>query len=133
MDRRRAALDRAIDELRKQLRDIEKQLRALRRSPEGGAQRGFNRNGEAGRDAALAYLTEEAEQDLQRLRDMHAFVGAFRDGKLSREEFLAGPSVRDPEDLDLGELLADPLGFAQTTAAPSRSKAKGKSRAKRSK
>ncbi len=114
VERRHAALVAANLELRKQLRALERQLRLLRRSPEGQLAKDMDRRRQSGRDAAVASIVEEAESDLNQLREVHAFVSAFRDGKMSLAEFIEVPWCADDadDDIDLDEVLVAFMGFA---------------------
>ena len=122
VERRHAALIETNRELRKQLRELEKQLRALRRSPEGQLASDIDRHGQSGRDAGIAGVVEAAESELNELREMHAFVGAFRDGKMSLAEFLDGPARNHDVDEagDFEAALAALMSIAEEEAAMNR-------------
>jgi hypothetical protein len=86
-----AALARENRELEAQLAALERELRAVRRSPQGAMARdvlaGRRRRG----GGAFDDLVEQAEEELERLRGIAAHVRAFRDGKISLQDLLAGP------------------------------------------
>jgi len=50
---------------------------------------------------------EEAEEELQRLRDLLSFVTAFRDKKVSLAEFLRGPPSWQQAAFEIEDLLFD--------------------------
>ena len=121
-ERRHAALVEANLELRKQLRALDRQLRVLRRSPEAQLARGVKGHGQSGRDTGAAGMVEAAENGLNELRELHAFVAAFRDGKMSLADFLEGPTPGDDafDEVDLEEALAALMGFAKEVAGMNR-------------
>lgn len=100
--RRLEALDRNCDELRAQLRELERELRAVRRSPRGTVARELKRAGRAGYDLADLDVVQDLDRaafELRRVRD--AFT-AYRDHRLSLLELLshaALASLRDDEEL----------------------------------
>lgn len=116
IERRLAVLAEADGELRKQLRALEREVRGRRRTPEADLAK-TRKRGPSGVDMLL----EQAEAELESLRKMHAFVEAFRDGKMSLEEFLEGPPsggmIADDEIVDLEEAFADFVGFVEEVAA----------------
>jgi hypothetical protein len=104
IDQRFAALVRANDELRKQLRTIDRELRALRRSGDARLARDLRRDREAGETPCV---TGDLDDELATLRRVHDFVRRFRDGEMSLAEFLDGPDADDDEEiLEIADALA---------------------------
>jgi hypothetical protein len=89
-----AALERTVRELKAQLRSVLDELRALRRSDEFHAAKGFRQAQDAGVDPLVEVL-EETETVVQVLREVRDLALAFSAGKIAFAEFFAGPpSVR---------------------------------------
>ena len=103
VERRFAAMEQANEELRSQLRAIEREVRALRRGAEGRLAADLRRRG-GGREAPS--VTAEFEQELEPLRRMCDFIRRFRDGQISLETFLDGPDAEDDDVVDLTDALA---------------------------
>ena len=118
LERRQRALGEANVELRKQLRALDRQLRRLRQSPEAQLAREAKAPGKAGSEGGIAPLVDEAERALQGLRELHAFVAAFRDGQISLKDFLDGPLLTDPAELEVEEALLAFMRFAEELAPP---------------
>ncbi len=93
VDRHVAARERTNAELRTQLRALDRELRALRASAEGKLAKEVKRHGDG-------ELAAEADQELRSMRQVRDFVRAFRDGQISLEELLDGPSTDDVEAVD---------------------------------
>jgi hypothetical protein len=72
----------------------------------------------------VAGAVGEVEEQLRRLREVHAFVARFRDGKMSLDEFMTGPDLgleEDDDELDLDDSFADFLRSMESRlAGPSR-------------
>lgn len=97
------ALERAIDELRVQLSELKSEARQLERAE---ALQFFSVDGagQSGKSLDRFIRTVEAELDeLTRIRD---FVAAFRDKKLTLDEFLCGPVFQfGGAEFDFDDLL----------------------------
>jgi hypothetical protein len=97
------ALERAIDELRLQLSELKNETRQLERAE---ALQFFSADvaGQPGKSLDRFVRTVEAELDeLTRIRD---FVAAFRDKKLTLDEFLCGPVFQfGGAEFDFDDLL----------------------------
>ena len=133
MERRHAALEEATDELRKQLRALECQLRQLRASENGRLARALKRHGRQSDDAGLASVVGPVEQEVAALRRVHDFVEAFADGKITLAEFLAGPAPEEADDDDLSVVLEDALSqLASMLESREPTKHRRRSRGKRS-
>ena len=96
-ERRLAVLDEQNRHLRKQLRAVEKELRAFRRSREGHIARAVDAQG---RERVVAEAEGEAAGEVAALSHLRDFVAAFRDGRMSLEDFLAGPDLGPDDDGD---------------------------------
>jgi hypothetical protein len=127
VERRVAAIDRANDALRGQLRAIEREIRALRRSEGGRLATDLRRRGG---DGPAVGVTSGFERELAALRAMCDFVRRFRDGEMSLAAFLDGPGAEDDlDDLDVAEVLAALVMLAQDEAVgagPTRNRRRGK-------
>lgn len=99
IDRQVAARERTNAELRTQLRSLERELRALRASAEGKLAKEVQRHGDGD---YLTPIAAEADEELRSMRQVRDFIRAFRDGQISLEELLDGPSPDDVEAVDPG-------------------------------
>lgn len=109
VERRLAVLTQANDELRKQQREIDRQLRRLRNSEDGRLASALKRHGRTSGDGGLASVVGPIEEELETLRRVHDFVEAFGAGKITLAEFLAGPRRAEAETDDLSIILEDAL------------------------
>jgi hypothetical protein len=100
VDRRLEALETANGELRAQLRQLEREIRVLRTSPDGELAREVKRHG------TVDALTQQAEEELRILRAVRDFVRGFRDRKISLEAFLDGPDLGGADEDD-DEVIVD--------------------------
>ena len=89
-----AVLERTNDELRVQLRAIDRELRGLRHSPHGD----IVRQARSGRNA-IGEMVADARSDRDDLQSIRDHAVAFRDGKMSLADFLAGPGADAAEVL----------------------------------
>jgi hypothetical protein len=87
-------LERLNRALRAQLATVNRELRQLRRSVEEGAL-----------DMPLEATIACAESELAALEAMRAFVGDFRDGKISLRRFVMGPESLSIDDRELSALV----------------------------
>lgn len=108
LQRRLAAIDRSCDELRAQLRELERELRAVRRSPRGAVAREIKRANRAGYDLTdldVVHDLERAAFELRRIRDAFA---AYRDRRLTLLELLAHSALAGlQEDDDLLDAVTE--------------------------
>ena len=109
VERRLAVLAQANDELRKQQREIDRQLRRLRNSEDGRLASALKRHGRTSGDGGIASVVGPVEEELETLRRVHDFVEAFGAGKITLAEFLAGPRRAEAETDDLSIILEDAL------------------------
>jgi hypothetical protein len=119
-----ATLERTNGELRVQLRELDAEVRELRRSPHGDLVRDRRRGGDP--VAELLAQARAERDDLARIRD---HVSAFDRGKITFADFIAGPLAHEheePEDLDDGlRVVAAALAELRKASArprPSRSR-----------
>ncbi|HET9956342.1 MAG TPA: hypothetical protein VFQ61_17660 [Polyangiaceae bacterium] len=113
-------LNKLIEELKTQLRELSKQVRELRRASREFVFAG----GRKGISAAEAL--ELAERELGLLREIHEYVLAFSERRMSLHEFMAGPpALREEEQADeIPEELAE-LIFEMFSDAPAPSRRSG--------
>jgi hypothetical protein len=100
--RRLEALDRSCDELRAQLRELERELRAVRRSPRGAVAREIKRASRAGYDLADLDVVQDLDRAAFELRRMRDAFAAYRDQRLTLLELLshsALAALRDDDEL----------------------------------
>jgi HAMP domain-containing protein len=111
-DARRAvqALERTVAELKRQLRDVLDGLRETRRSEAYKLMKDLERQKKAGGDA-LAEAFEEARARLDEVCKVRDFVAAFRAGKLTWDQFVAGPEPSSGDELDDEALMRELLGM----------------------
>jgi hypothetical protein len=99
--RKLAHLERMNHDLRAQLAELNQALRELRRSPAGqmhldlqrAAREGQRGAGGRGKVDPLSTLVSEARSALAALRELQAFVISYRDGQLTIDAFMRGPSA----------------------------------------
>jgi hypothetical protein len=82
VERRCAVLDRMIEELREQLRSINRELKGLRRALPPP-------------NMPLEILVEETQEELAALEHIRAFVADFKEGRITLEQFKMGPPMPD--------------------------------------
>jgi hypothetical protein len=98
-ERRLAALERTMAELRDQLRTLDRELREARRADPRrvfGGPFASTRGGDASGVESMLTALERSLQQFEQARD---FIGAFRDGKLTIGELLQGPPSFEEQDV----------------------------------
>lgn len=133
-EQRCAALVETNTALRGQLRTLERELRALRKSEPVQLMKGINRAAKIRGGAPRSSVVDEATADRDRYRDVRDLVRDFRDGRATLAELMAGPKslAADLDELldsDMGDLLEEMLA-SMIAGAP---KARPAARARRSK
>jgi hypothetical protein len=99
-----SALERAVSELKEQLRRLRAEVKELKRSPEVAMAQAMKERTRGAPADVIAEAVADVEADAQQLRELLSFVTAFRDKNISLAEFLRGPpSVRS----DVADLLFD--------------------------
>ncbi|MEL4897152.1 J domain-containing protein [Crocosphaera sp. Alani8] len=97
--------------LRNQYENLKKELRMVRRTPEGKMVKEYRSCQKQGVDA-MAALTRELEEQVKPIESIRDFVRDFRDKKITISEFLKGPggggSVKEEEILEM--MLEELLG-----------------------
>jgi uncharacterized protein YukE len=95
--------------LRNQYENFKKELRMIRRKPEGTMVKEYRSCQKQGVDA-MAALTRELEEQVKPIESIRDFVKDFRDKKITISEFLKGPggSVKEEEILEM--MLEELLG-----------------------
>lgn len=124
-EQRFSALVRANEELRKQLRALDRELRGMRRSAHGRLARDLQRSRAAGLELDV---TGDLAHELAMLRRLHGFVARFRDGQMSLAQFLRGPGADDDDELDVTDALADLVILLQEQDRGTRTSAKRRRR-----
>jgi vacuolar-type H+-ATPase subunit I/STV1 len=120
--RRVTELLSANKELRRQLRALTAELKELKQSlPVSPAPR---RRGKASaRRSELDELIEQAERELDELRQLRDFAQRFADGHMSITEFLLGPELSGDDDDPFEQMLAEMLeAMAGAPPRPARSR-----------
>jgi len=112
-ERRCSSLDQTNRELRRQLKELDAQMRELKRSAPAEFATTLGLGGRRG-DAQVSDLLSSLEHDVEALRETRAFVQSFVEGKITRAQFVSGPRIGQPTDpddeLEMGDLedfLAD--------------------------
>jgi hypothetical protein len=100
-------LERAVMELKEQLRRLRAEIKELKRSAPLQMAQAMKQRGRVAPADPFAEALEEAEEELQQLRELLSFVTAFRDKKLTLAEFLRGPPSFQSAVLEIDELLFD--------------------------
>ncbi len=95
--------------LRNQYENLKRELRRVRRSPEGTMVKEYRACQKQGVDA-MGELTRELEEQVKPIESLRDFVRDFRDKKMTIAEFLKGPggSVKEEEILEM--MLEELLG-----------------------
>jgi hypothetical protein len=107
-------LERLNEALRSQLAALDRELKALRRSPPAQLIADPRRRGRPA--GAVEILVEEGGEARAALEKLHAFVTAFRDGRISLAEFLCGPD--GPADDDVDPFVALQILLSEEFGAP---------------
>jgi hypothetical protein len=114
-ERRCSSLEQTNRKLKRQLKELDAQMRELKRSAPAEFATALGLGCRSG-DAALSGLLSTIENEVKALRETREFVQSFVDGKITCAQFVAGPAngqPKEPDDeLEMGELedfLADIL------------------------
>jgi hypothetical protein len=114
-ERRCSSLEQTNRELKRQLKELDAQMRELKRSAPAEFATALGLGGRSG-DAQLSGLMSTLENEVEALRKTREFVQSFVDGKITCAQFVAGPVNGQPEDSDdepemgaLEDFLADIL------------------------
>ena len=112
VERRHAVLVENNLRLREQLRGLDRELRELRRSPEAQMVGDPKRRGRGGRpgSSGLEVMVDEVRVGVDTLRELHANVVAFRDGKVTLDRLIESntPEYDQLDELDgLDEIFGD--------------------------
>jgi hypothetical protein len=120
-ERRCSSLEQTNRELKLQLKELDTRMRDLKRSAPAEFAVAFGRRG-GHAEAPLDSLVSTLETEVDALRETRAFVQSFVDGKITCDQFVAGPARAQPDDSDdelamgiFEDFLADimlPPGFA---------------------
>jgi hypothetical protein len=137
--RRCAALERNIELLRQQLRELSRSLRGLRRSTEGAYVLEYRRLRRARVPDPLALMIAPLEEAAQALRQVHGFVTDYAEGRMTLTQFVAGPELpdrpegADPEEALFHELLftLDEIAAEEMAARPRKGRGRGKGKRQR--
>lgn len=101
LEKQRSQLIHENDILKQQYEEIKRELRYLRRTPEGTIVTDYRRATKEGVDP-IAEMVEQAQTQLEVITEIRDSVRDFQDQKITVEKFLAGP---DPKDhLTLNEM-----------------------------
>jgi hypothetical protein len=117
-EQREKALDEINQALQQQLKALRRELRQLQRSEVGRLASDLKRRPGDGEEAFL----QEGRDAVERLTSLRDFVLSFREGRISLEEFVAGPDpLEEDEELEMAlSNLAD--WIEQQASAPPRSR-----------
>jgi vacuolar-type H+-ATPase subunit I/STV1 len=117
--RRITELLSANKELRRQLRALTAELKELKQSlPSSPVPR---RRGKASaRRSEVDELIEQAERELDELRQLRDFAQRFADGHVSITEFLLGPELLNDDDDPFEQMLAEVLEAMTDAPRPGR-------------
>lgn len=103
IERRLAALDRSCDELRDQLRELDRTIRAVRRSPQSRMAKDLARAKRAGIELVDFDAIRELDKNAATLRRARDLCASYREGAITLAQLLTSPPLVDPDDDD--ELL----------------------------
>lgn len=103
IERRLAALDRSCDELRDQLRELDRTIRAVRRSPQSRMAKDLARAKRAGIELVDFDAIRELDKNAATLRRARDLCASYREGEITLAQLLTSPPLVDPDDDD--ELL----------------------------
>jgi hypothetical protein len=122
------ALVNAIGQLKRQLKGLEKDVRAVRATHEWKMTAELKKQSKKG--DPIAKVREQANAEVQPLRDTHTHLRRYEQGELTLEELLAGPRrIVDDDDSDGLPLRAEDL--EQILAMVAMGARRGKGRARR--
>lgn len=103
IERRLAALDRSCDELRDQLQELDRTIRAVRRSPQSRMAKDLARAKRAGIELVDFDAIRELDKNAATLRRARDLCASYREGAITLAQLLTSPPLVDPDDDD--ELL----------------------------
>lgn len=103
------ALERALADLKDQLRLLRADVKELKRSPAIAMAQATQERKRGAPADIFGEAVAEAEAELQALSELSSFVTAFRDEELSLAEFLRGPPSFQTQGVDIADLLFDVL------------------------
>ena len=130
-ERRCAALVETNAALVGQLRTLERELRALRKSEPVQLMKNIDRARKIRGGAHRSTVVEDATADRDRYRDVRDLVRDFRDGKATLAQLIAGPeslsgNVDELLDSEFGALLEEMFAAVSARAPNARPTAKGR-------
>ncbi len=96
--------------LRTQYENLKKELRTVRRTPEGDMVKEYRACEKQGVDA-MAELTVELEEQVKFVSNIRNFVRDFRDKKMTISEFVKGPNRSVDSEEILERMLEELLGI----------------------
>lgn len=105
LERRLVALEQSCDELREQLRELERAVRAIRRSPQSKVAREIKRAKRAGFELADLDVVRDLDQSAAQLRKARDLCASYREGTITLAQLLTSPPILDPEGDADDELL----------------------------
>ncbi len=117
-ERRCASLEQTNRELKRQLKELDAQMRELRRSDPAEFVTALGLGGKRG-DAQLGGLLATLESEVQALRETRELVQSFVEGKITLAELVAGPATGQPEEPDDEPELGDLDDFLIDILMPS--------------
>lgn len=123
LERRLIALDRSCDELRDQLRELDRTIRAVRRSPQSRMAKDLARAKRAGIELVDFDAIRELDKNAKTLGRARDLCVSFRDGAITLAQLLTSPPLVDPDDDD--ELLDLVTQLAAEMLERERGKAQG--------
>jgi hypothetical protein len=120
------ALVKAIGELKRQLKGLEKDVRAVRATHEWKVTAELKRQSKKG--DPIAKVREQANAEVQPLRDTHAHLRRYEAGEITLEDLLAGPRRGGDVDDDGLPLRAEDLEQILAMVAMGARRGKGRER-----
>lgn len=108
LERRLLALDQSCDELREQLLELERSVRAVRRSPQSKVAREIKRAKRAGFELVDLDVVRELDDAAAQLRKARDLCASYREGTITLAQLLTSPPIMDPDsDADSEDELLD--------------------------
>jgi HAMP domain-containing protein len=120
------ALVKAIGELKRQLKGLEKDVRSVRATREWKMTAELKKQSKKG--DPIAKVREQANAEVQPLRDTHAHLRRYEQGEITVEELLAGPRRLVDVDDDGLALRAEDLEQILAMVAMGARRGKGRAR-----
>jgi hypothetical protein len=105
LERRLVALDQSCDELREQLKELERAVRLVRRSPQSKVALEIKRAKRDGYELVDFDVVRDLDAAAAQLRKARDLCASYREGGITLAQLLTSPPIMDPDEDEDDELL----------------------------